>query len=157
MKPYRRLLSLSAIFFAVLLAAAVLPKVVRGSSNSDCNCPDFDAYKRGKVETLIDKELSSSERMPASSDLIYPKVLTVCMFIDQSNKVYPSDLRLMFEGSLDGRNWYPLTMAGSYSRVEGMNGCVQVTPTRYVRAGWGPGTTIGPPGPHITVRVQASY
>ncbi|MGH9523511.1 MAG: hypothetical protein ACRD3E_13375, partial [Terriglobales bacterium] len=152
------LATLSAIFFAVLIAAAVLPQVVRGSSSdSDCKCPEFDAHKHGRVETLIDKELSSSEKLPASGDLIYPKTLTVCMYIDQSNKVYPNDLRLMFEGSLDGRYWYPLTLAGTNTRVEGINGCVQATPARYVRTGWGPGTTIGPPGPHVTVQVQASY
>ena len=157
MNSYRRLLTLSAIFFAVLIAAVVLPQVVRGDSGSDCKCPEFDVYKHGRSDTIIDKELSSSDRMPTSSDLVFPKTLTVCMFVDQTNKVYPNDLRLMFEGSLDGRNWYPLTLAGSSARVEGINGCVQATPTRYVRAGWGPGTTIGPPGPHVTIQVQASY
>jgi hypothetical protein len=155
MKPYRRLLTLSAIFFAVLVAVAVLPKAARGSSD-DSKC-EFDVHKHGRMETLIDKELSASEKLPTSGDLVFPKTLTVCMFIDQSNKVYPTDLRLIFEGSLDGRNWYPLTLAGSNARLEGTNGCLQATPTRYVRAGWGPGSTIGPPGPHVTVQVQASY
>lgn len=157
MKPYRRLLTLALVFAAVLIAAATLPQVVRGSNGSDCNCPDFDAHKRGQVQTLINKELSASEPLPTSGDLIFPKTLTVCMFIDQSNKVYPNDLRLMFEGSLDGRNWYPLTLAGTNTRLEGTNGCFQATPTRFVRTGWGPGASIGPPGPRITVQVQASY
>lgn len=157
MKPYRRLLTLSAVFFAVLIAAATLPQLVRAAGDSDCHCPDFDAHKRGQVQTLINKELSASEALPTSGDLIFPKTLTVCMFIDQSNKVYPADLRLMFEGSLDGRNWFPLTIAGTNSRLEGANGCLQATPARFVRAGWGPGATIGPPGPRVTVQVQASY
>lgn len=157
MKPYRRVVAVSAILFAVLIAAALLPQVVRGDSGSDCKCEEFNVYKHGRSDTIIDKELASSERMPTSGDLVYPKTLTVCMYVDPSNKVYPNDLRLMFEGSLDGRYWYPLTLAGTNTRVEGINGCVQATPTRYVRAGWGPGATIGPPGPHITVQVQATY
>jgi len=157
MQTYRRLLTVSAIVVAALAIAVYLPPIVRGSSGSDCNCPDFDPHKHGRTETLIDKELSSSEKLPTSGDLVFPRTLTVCMFIDQSNKVYPTDLRLVFEGSLDGRNWYPLMLASGTARVEGTNGCVQATPTRYVRTGWGPGTTIGPPGPRVLVQVQASF
>jgi len=38
-----------------------------------------------------------------------------------------------------------------------MNGCLSVTPTRFVRVGWPAATTIQSPGPLVRVQVQASY
>jgi hypothetical protein len=95
--------------------------------------------------------------MPTSEALGFPKALTVCMFFDQTNKGYPTDVKLVAEGSIDGRTWYPLTLAGSDTQASTTNGCLQVTPTRYVRAGWPPAANITSPGPHVTVQVEAAY
>jgi hypothetical protein len=153
MKPYRRLMTIAAVFFAVLIAAAVLSAQ---STSDKCTC-NFDPAKMGRSQTILDKEFSSSEKPAASFDLMFPKTLTVCMFFDPTDKGYPTDLRLMLDGSIDGRTWFPLTLSGSRTRAEGSNACLQVTPTRYVRAGWPAGSTIQSPGPKVTVQVQASY
>ena len=154
MKPYRRLLTISAIMFAVLIAAVVL--LAQSSSSDKCTC-NFDPAKMGRSQTIIEKEFSSSEKPATSSDLMFPKTLTVCLFFDPTDKGYPTDLRLVLDGSIDGRSWFPLTLSGSRTRAEGSNTCLQVTPTRYVRAGWPAGSTIQSPGPKVTVQVQASY
>ena len=155
MKPYRRLLSIAAIFFVVLIAAMVLN--AQSGSGEKCVC-NFDPAKMGRSQTLLDgKELSSAAPPPTSFDLMFPKTLTVCMFFDQSDKGYPTDLRLQLDGSIDGRTYIPLTLAGSRTRAEGANQCLQVTPVRYVRASWPAGSTIPSPGPRTTIQVQASY
>ncbi len=155
MKPYGRLLGLTAVFFAVLIAAAVLS--AQSGSGDKCDCK-FDPAKMGRSQTLIEnKEFSSSAPPLTSFDLMFPKTLTVCMFFDQTDKGYPTDLRLQFDGSVDGRNFFPLTLAGSRNRAEGANQCLQVTPVRYVRASWPAGSTIPSPGPRTTIQVQASY
>ena len=155
MKPYRRLLSIAAIFFVVLIAAVVLS--AQSGSGEKCVC-NFDPAKMGRSQTLLDgKELSSAAPPPTSFDLMFPKTLTVCMFFDQSDKGYPTDLRLQLDGSIDGRTYFPLTLAGSRTRAEGANQCLQVTPVRYVRASWPAGSTIPSPGPRTTIQVQASY
>jgi hypothetical protein len=146
--------TISVIVFAVLIAAVVL----RAQNSSDkCTC-NFDPTKMGRSQTLIEgKELSSAAPPPTSFDLMFPKTLTVCMFFDQTDKGYPTDLRLQFDGSIDGRAWFPLTLSGSRTRAEGANQCLQVAPVRYVRASWPTGSTIPSPGPKTTIQVQASY
>ena len=155
MKPYGRLLGIAAIFCVVLIAAVVLSAQ---SGNSDkCTC-NFDPAKMGRSQTMIEgKEFSSSLPPLTSFDLMFPKTLTVCMFFDQTDKGYPTDLRLQFDGSIDGRTYFPLSLAGSRNRAEGANTCLQVTPVRYVRASWPAGSTIPSPGPKTTIQVQASY
>jgi hypothetical protein len=112
----------------------------------------------GRTQTLIEnKELGSASPLPTSSDLMFPKTLTVCMFFDPTDKGYPTDLRLQLDGSIDGRNYFPLTLAGSRNRAEGSNQCLQVAPVRYVRASWPAGSNILSPGPRTTIQVQASY
>lgn len=142
-----------------VLAAAVLVLifVLPGSTADTCNCPKDDPSTHGRVDVLIDKELSTAEPMPASQSLGYPKSLTICMVFDQTNKGYPTDVKLVAEGSLDGRTWFPLTVAGTDRQASTINGCLQVTPTRYVRAGWPPAANITSPGPRVTIQVQASY
>ena len=155
MKPYRRLLSIAAIFFAVLIAAVVLS--AQSASSDKCTC-NFDPAKMGRSQTVIEnKELSSAAPSPTSSDLMFPKTLTVCMFFDQTDKGYPTDLRLQLDGSIDGHTYFPLSLAGSRTRAEGANQCLQVAPVRYVRASWPAGSTIPSPGPKTTIQVQASY
>ncbi len=155
MKPYGRLLAVAAIMFAVLIAAVVLS--AQSSSGEKCTC-NFDPVKMGRSQTLIDgRELSSTAPWPTSFDLMFPKTLTVCMFFDQTDKGYPTDMRLQFDGSIDGHTYFPLTLAGSRTRAEGSNQCLQVTPVRYVRASWPAGSTIPSPGPRTTIQVQASY
>jgi hypothetical protein len=154
MKPYRRLVTIAAIMFAVLIAAVILS--AQGSSDK-CTC-SFDPAKMGRSQNLIEnKELSSAAPPPTSFDLMFPKTLTVCVFFDQTDKGYPIDLRLQFDGSIDGRIWFPLTLSGSRTRAEGANTCLQVAPVRYVRASWPTGSTIPSPGPKTTIQVQASY
>lgn len=142
-----------------LLAAAALVVlfVLPASAADKCDCPKDDPATHGRVEVLVDKELSSAERMPTSNALGFPKALTVCMFYDTTNKGYPTDVKLVAEGSLDGRTWYPLTLAGSDVQAAAVNACMQVTPTRYVRVGWPPAANINSPGPHVTAQVQAAY
>ncbi|HEU5450340.1 MAG TPA: hypothetical protein VFU76_00050 [Terriglobales bacterium] len=142
-----------------LLAAAafVLIFVLPGSSADTCNCPKDDPSTHGRVDVLIDKELSTAEPIPTSKSLGYPKSLTICMAFDQTNKGYPTDVKLVAEGSLDGRIWFPLTVAGTDRQAATIDGCLQVTPTRYVRAGWPPAANITSPGPRVTIQVQASY
>jgi len=154
MKPYHRLLTIASILFAVLVTAAVL----YGQSSSDkCTC-NFDPAKMGRSQTLIEnKEFSSASPAPTSFDLMFPKTLTVCMFFDPTDKGYPTDLRIQLDGSIDGRVYFPLMLAGSRTRAEGSNTCLQVTPVRYVRAGWPAGSNILSPGPKTTIQVQASY
>ena len=155
MKPYRRLVSMAAIFFSVLIAAVVLS--AQSNSGEKCTC-NFDPAKMGRSQTLIqDKEFSSSAPPLTSFDLMFPKTLTVCAFFDQTDKGYPTDLRLQFDGSIDGHSFFPLTLAGSRTRAEGVNQCLQVAPVRYVRASWPAGSTIPSPGPKTTIQVQASY
>lgn len=155
MESNRRLLSIAAIFLTVLIAAAVLN--AQSSSGEKCTCT-FDPAKMGRSQTLVEgKELSSAAPPPTSFDLMFPKTLTVCIFFDQTDKGYPTDLRLQLEGSIDGRMYFPLALAGSRTRAEGANQCLQVTPVRYVRASWPAGSTIPSPGPKTTIQVQASY
>jgi hypothetical protein len=153
MKPYLKLLSIAAIFFAVLISAALLS----AGAADKCDCPKDDPATHGRFETLINKELSSADPMPTSTALGYPKVLTVCMNYDPTNKGYPQDIKLVVEGSLDGRFWFPLTLAGRDVQAAAMNACVQVAPARYVRVGWPPAANIASPGPRVAVQVQAGY
>jgi len=155
MKPYLRLLTISAIMFAILIGAAVLS--AQSSSGEKCTC-NFDPTKMGRSQTLIEgKELSSAAPAPTSFDLMFPKTLTVCMFFDQTDKGYPTDLRLQLDGCVDGSTYFPLSLAGTRTRAEGANQCLQVAPVRYVRASWPAGSTIPSPGPRTTIQVQASY
>lgn len=154
MRTHCRLLSIAAVSFVVLIAAAVLGAQ---STAEKCSCT-FEPAKMGRSQTLIEnKELSSAAPPPTSFDLMFPKTLTVCMFFDQTDKGYPTDLRLQLDGSIDGRTYFPLTLAGSRTRAEGANQCLQVAPVRYVRASWPAGSTIPSPGPKTTIQVQASY
>ena len=95
--------------------------------------------------------------MPGSGQLGFAKTMTVCMAFDQTNKGYPAELKLVAEGSLDGKFWFPLTIVGSGRNAETINGCLQVAPTRFVRVGWPPSANISSPGPHVTAWVQVSY
>lgn len=157
MKPYRRLLTIAGAFFAVLITAAVIsPRIARGASDT-CTC-NFDPAKMGRTQTLIEnKEFGSASALPVSGDLMFPKTLTACVFFDPTDKGYPTDLRIQLDGSIDGRTFFPLTLAGSRNRAEGSNQCLQVTPVRYVRASWPSGSNILSPGPRTTIQVQASY
>lgn len=139
----------------LLALAIVFLFVIPASTTDKCDCPD--PATQGKVEILIDKELSSAERVPTSGDLHFPRALTVCMFYDTTNKGYPTDVKLVAEGSLDQRTWFPLTLAGRDVQASAQNACVQVTPVRYVRVGWPPAANINSPGPHVTVQIQAAY
>lgn len=152
MKPYGRLLLIGSALTAVLVTASMAQK-----SSGSCDCPKDDPATHGRYETLIDKEMSSAQPPATSRDLGYAKSLTVCIFFDPTDKGYPTDLRLQVEGSIDGRMWFPTMLAGTRTRAEGTNGCLQVTPTRYVRVGWPQGSQIQSPGPRVTVQVQAGY
>ncbi|HWC20289.1 MAG TPA: hypothetical protein VG498_24955 [Terriglobales bacterium] len=142
------------LVFAV--SAAIMPASV-ADAKSECDCPKDDPATHGMVVTLIDKELSSAERPPASGLLGFPKTVTVCMFYDPTNKGYPQDLKLVVEGSIDGRTWFPANLAGRDVQASSANGCVQVAPTRFIRVGWPPAANINSPGPHVTAQVQVSY
>jgi|GraSoiStandDraft_4_1057263.scaffolds.fasta_scaffold282108_1 hypothetical protein len=150
MKVYVTLGSTALVF-------VLLTTILTAEADTKCDCPKDDPATHGRVETLIDKELSSAERVPTSSSLGFPKSLTVCMFYDPTNKGYPQDLKLVVEGSIDGRAWYPASALGRDSQATSANGCVQVAPTRFVRVGWPPAANILSPGPHVTAQVQVSY
>ena len=127
------------------------------SADSKCDCPKDDPAIHGRTETLIDKELSSSERPATSSNLGFPKTVTVCMFYDPTNKGYPQDMKLVVEASLDRRNWFPAAVSGRDQQASSANACIQVAPVHYVRVGWPPAANVPSPGPHVTAQVQVSY
>ena len=137
-----------------LLAVAVIFGTAAAPSDT-CTCPD--PAGKGSAVTLIDRELSSSEHTPSSPAFLFAKTMTVCMGFDQTNKGYAPEMRLVAEGSTDGRNWFPLTVAGTDHRAETASGCLQVAPTRYVRVGWPPSAVVPSPGPRVTASAQASY
>lgn len=139
----------------LLIFGVLAPLSAIGSDNGDC--PKDDPATHGRVETLIDKEFSSADRIPTSRDLGFPKAVTVCMFFDPTNKGYPQDMKLVVEGSLDGHVWFPATFSGRDLQASSANGCVQVAPTRYVRVGWPPAANILTPGPHVIAQVEVSY
>ena len=141
---------------AVILVLAVLTPVSAVDSDR-CDCAKDDPATHGRVETLIDKELSSADRIPTSSDLGFPKTVTVCMFFDPTNKGYPQDMKLIVEGSIDGHSWFPSAISGRDTQASSASGCLQVAPTRYVRVGWQPAANVASPGPHVTAQVQVSY
>jgi len=143
---------LGAMALVVMLSATLM-----GAGDSKCDCPKDDPETHGRALTLVDSELSSTERIPNSGSLGFPKVVTVCMFFDPTNKGYPQDLRLVVEGSLDGRMWFPATAVGRDTQASSANGCIQIAPTRYVRVGWPPGSYVPSPGPHVVAQVEASY
>jgi hypothetical protein len=140
----------------VILIFAVLTPVSAVDSEK-CVCSKDDPATHGRLETLIDKELSSADRIPTSSDLGFPKTVTVCMFFDPTNKGYPQDMKLTVEGSIDGRSWFPSTISGRDTQASSASGCLQVTPTRYVRVGWPPAANVPSPGPHVIAQVEVSY
>ena len=146
--------------FPCLLAALLfllLTSKPTAGADTKCDCPKDDPATHGRAETLIDKELSSADKAPASGALGFPKTVTVCMFVDTTNKGYPQDLKLVVEGSLDGRNWYPAAIAGRDIQATAANACVAIAPTRFVRVGWPPAANIPGPGPHVTAQVEASF
>lgn len=147
-----RLYSILGVVVLVLLSSAT-----SGAADSKCDCPKDDPETHGRVLTLIDSEFSSTERIPNSGSLGFPKVVTVCMFFDPTNKGYPQELKLVVESSLDGRIWFPATTAGRDTQASSANGCVQIPPTRYVRVGWPPAANVPSPGPHVVAQVEASY
>ena len=153
MKGSGCLLALTGLLLVAIVTAAVAQK----SSGGSCDCPKDDPATHGRFETLIDKEMSSSQAPATSRDLGFAKALTVCVFFDPTDKGYPTDLKLQVEGSIDGRTWFPSMLAGTRTRAEGANGCFEVTPTRFVRVGWPQGSQIPSPGPRVTVQVQAGY
>ncbi len=140
----------------VMLIFAVLTPLSAVDSDK-CDCPKDDPATHGRVETLIDKELSSTDRIPTSSNLGFPKTVTVCMFFDPTNKGYPQNMKLVVEGSVDGRAWFPAAISGRDMQASSASGCVQVAPTSYVRVGWPPGANVLSPGPHVIAQVEVSY
>ena len=144
-----------ALLFATVIAASLLLFTAAGSDN--CNCPKEDFAQHGAVQRVFDSELSSAQPVPTIGPLGFAKTMTVCMAFDQTNKGYPAELKLIAEGSMDGRSWFPLTVVGSGRPAETINGCLQVAPTRLVRVGWPPSANISAPGPHVTAWVQAAY
>ena len=145
------------LLLGVALCVLSLSAALSGASDSKCDCPRDDPATHGRVLTLIDSELSSTERLPSSGNLGFPKTVTVCMYFDPTNKGYPQDLKLVVEGSIDGRMWFPATTAGRDAQASSANGCVQIAPIRYVRVAWPPAAQVVSPGPHVVAQVEVSY
>ena len=146
--------SFIVVAILVLLFAGTMS---RAGADTKCDCTKDDPATHGDYQMLIDKELSSSERMPTAGPMGFAKTMTVCMFFDPTNKSYPVDVKLVVEGSIDGRTWFPATLAGRDTQATTANGCLQVAPTRFVRVGWPPAANIVAPGPRVTAQVQVSY
>ncbi len=146
-------ISAAILVFAIVLFAGT----TLSGADPKCDCPKDDPGTHGAYQVLVDKELSSSERMPGAGPFGYAKTMSVCMFFDPTNKGYPVDVKLVVEGSIDGRMWFPSTLIGTDTQAAVANGCVQVTPTRFVRVGWPPAANIVAPGPRVTAQVQVSY
>ncbi len=147
----------SSFIGAAILVLLFAGATSRAGADTKCDCTKDDPATHGAYQVLIDKELSSSERMPTAGPLGFAKTMTVCMFFDPTNKGYPVDVKLVVEGSIDGRTWFPAILAGRDTQAAVANGCVQVTPTRFVRVGWPPSANIVAPGPRVTAQVQVSY
>ncbi len=145
------------VMFVVLVSAASTFSALSAQSSSKCDCPKDDPATHGAAQVLIDKELSTAERMPSAGPFGYPKSMTICMTYDQTNKGYTPDMKLIAEGSVDGRAWFPLTIVGTRLAAETVNGCLAVSPTRYVRVGWPQGANVVAPGPRVTAQVQVGY
>ena len=143
-------------FSLVVVCVGLFSATLMGA-DSKCDCPKDDPETHGRALTLIDSELSSTERLPASGNLGFPKTVTVCMFFDPTNKGYPQDLKLVVESSLDGRMWFPATIAGRDTQASSANGCLQIAPSRYIRVGWPPAAQVVSPGPHVVAQVEVSY
>lgn len=146
---------MAVALFAVLLAGAAALSGANADTKRDC--PKDDPATHGAYQVLVDKELSSSDKMPSVGPLGFAKTMTVCMFFDPTNKGYPVDVKLVVEGSIDGRTWFPSALIGTDTQAAVANGCVQVAPTRFVRVGWPPAANMVAPGPHVTAQVQVSY
>ncbi len=146
----------AAVLCLMLAAATIVFATPPAVGDSQCDCPKEDFATHGAAHVLVDKELTSLEHA-ASPSLGFPKTMTVCMFFDPTNKGYPPEMKLLAEGSVDNRTWFPLTIAGSAARAEAVNACLQVSPTRYVRVGWPPAFNVASPGPRVVASVQVSY
>src|SRR5262249_33866146 len=143
---------------ALLIAVAIASVLLFTAAAADkCDCPKEDFSQHGAVQRIFDSELSSAQAVPASGPLGFATTMTVCMASAQTNNGYPAELKLVAEGSMDGKFWFPLTIVGSGRPAETVNGCLQVAPTRFVRVGWPPSANISAPGPHVTAWVQVSY
>jgi hypothetical protein len=140
-----------------LIAALILMVTPAAAQKSGCDCPKDDPATHGVWQVLVDKELSSVEKMPTSNSLGFPKVLTVCLNNGGNTQGYDPNLKMRVESSIDGRNWFPATLATTDQFAETTNGCLQITPTRFVRVGWPLSANVASPGPRVTASVQASY
>ncbi len=145
------------IISVAILVLVLFARETLSGADANCSCPKDDPATHGAYQVLLDKELSSSERLPAAGPFGFAKAMTVCMYFDPTNKGYPVDLKLVVEGSIDGRTWFPSALIGTDTQAAVANGCVQVAPTRYVRVGWPPAANILAPGPRVTAQVQVSY
>jgi len=144
-----------ALMIAVVLSPIFLFTAAQAADK--CECPKEDFAQHGAAQKIFDAELSSAQPVPTVGPLGFAKTMTICMAFDQTNKGYPAELKLVAEGSLDGKVWFPLTVVGSGRNAETINACLQVAPTRFVRVGWPPAANISAPGPHVTAWVQVSY
>jgi hypothetical protein len=141
----------------ILVATVLLLSTLAVAQKSSCDCPRDDPATHGVWQVLIDKELSSTEKMPTSNSLGFAKVVTVCVNNGGNSQGYDPNLKLRIESSIDGRNWFPATLAATDQPAETTNGCLQITPTRFIRVGWPLSANVASPGPRVTASVQASY
>ncbi len=146
-----------AVFAVLALAVVLFATGFAFVHASDCDCPKEDFTKHGAWAVIVDKELSTAEAPPVAGPFGFAKSMTICMTYDPTNKGYAANANLFAEGSIDGRTWYPLTLAGTKTPLQGTNLCVGVSPTRYVRVGWGPTANVQSPGPRVTASVQVGY
>jgi hypothetical protein len=149
----KTLAAVAAVVLPILFVTAIFP----ANADTRCDCPKDDPATHGAWQVLIDKEMSSAERVPSVGPLGFPKALTVCMYYDMSIRGYSQDMKLVVEGSIDGHTWFPAMIAGRDVQAATTNGCLSVSPTRYVRVGWAPAANVPAPGPRVTVQVQAAY
>ena len=139
----------------IVASLALVFVFATGFAADKCDCPDPSTH--GAWKTIIDKELSTAEPIPTAGPFGFAKSMTVCMKYDQTNTSYPQNVSLQIEGSIDGRAWYVSTVAGTTTPAQLNNGCLSITPTRYVRVGWGPVANVQAPGPRVSASVQVGY
>ena len=143
------------VLLASLAMLAIFATGFVSADDKKCDCPDPSTHGAWKV--IVDKELSTAEAIPTAGPFGFAKSMTVCMTYDQQNKGFAQNVYLNAEGSIDGRTWYPLTLPGTTTPAQTSNGCLQVSPTRFVRVGWGPLANVQAPGPRVTASVQVGY
>ena len=147
--------AMAVAVLALMLVVLALGGTARVQASSEED--NYNPTKHGMSQLLIDKELSSADRLPTSESMNFPKAVTVCLYNGGNALGYDPNVKLRVESSIDRVHWFPATVAGTERLAEATNACIEITPTRYIRVGWPLSANVPSPGPKVTAMVEASY